>query len=190
VRDAPVELAGERPTSGDRRLRVLLQRPGHAVKARRVRRRRPERGSAGAAPRRVPRTTDRDHASPRFADLVEGLEVERPDQVWVADLTSVRLQEGFIDLAVIREVFTRAMRGRPLGRGLEQELTLTAPGRAREQSRPEVDPSDRGVESAAPASVGMLEAAGAALRMARVGVPEAEGSAARLMRMIKEEEVA
>jgi putative transposase len=149
VRDALVELAGEWPTSGDRRRTVLLQRQGHAVNTQPVRRRRHELGIAGEAPRRVPRTTDSDHASPRFAKLVEGLEVERPDQVWVADLTSVRLQEEFLSLAVIMGVFTRTIRGWHLGRGLEQELTLTALGRALEQGRPEVDHSDQGVQSAA-----------------------------------------
>jgi hypothetical protein len=106
VRDALVELAGEWPTSGDRRRTVLLQRQGHAVNTQPVRRRRHELGIAGEAPRRVPRTTDSDHASPRFANLVEGLEVERPDQVWVADLTSVRLKEEFISLAVIEDCVT------------------------------------------------------------------------------------
>ncbi len=190
VRDALVELAGGWPTSGYRRLTVMLKRQGHAVNTKRVRRLMHELGIAGEAPRRVPRTTDSDHAYPRFANLVEGLEVERPDQVWVADITYVRLREEFIYLAVIMDVFTRTIRGWHLGRGLEQELTLTALGRALEQGRPEVDPSDQGVQYAAHAYVEMLEAAGAAISMASVGVPEEDGYAERLMRTIKEEEVA
>jgi putative transposase len=190
VRDALVELAGEWPTYGYRRLTVMLKRRGHAVNTKRVRRLMHELGIAGEAPRRVPRTTDSDHAYPRFADLVEGLEVERPDQVWVADITYVRLKEEFIYLAVIMDVFTRTIRGWHLGRGLEQELTLTALGRALEQGRPEVHHSDQGVQYAANAYVEMLEAAGAAISMASVGVPEENGYAERLMRTIKEEEVA
>jgi transposase InsO family protein len=190
VRDALVELAGEWPTYGYRRLTVMLKRRGHAVNTKRVRRLMHELGIAGEAPRRVPRTTDSDHAYPRFANLVEGLEVERPDQVWVADITYVRLKEEFIYLAVIMDVFTRTIRGWHLGRGLEQELTLTALGRALEQGRPEVHHSDQGVQYAANAYVEMLEAAGAAISMASVGVPEENGYAERLMRTIKEEEVA
>ena len=190
VRDALVELAGEWPTYGYRRLTVMLKRQGHAVNTKRVRRLMHELGIAGEAPRRVPRTTDSDHAYPRFANLVEGLEVERPDQVWVADITYVRLKEEFIYLAVIMDVFTRTIRGWHLGRSLEQELTLTALRRALEQGRPEVHHSDQGVQYAANAYVEMLQAADAAISMASVGVPEENGYAERLMRTIKEEEVA
>jgi putative transposase len=190
VRDALVELAGEWPTYGYRRLTAMLKRQGHAVNTKRVRRLMHELGIAGEAPRRVPRTTDSDHACPRFANLVEGPEVGRPDQVWVADITYVRLKEEFVHLAVIMDVFTRKIRGWHSGRSLEQELTLTAQRRALEQGRPEVHHSDQGVQYAANAYVEMLTAAGAAVSMASVGVPEEDGYAERLMRTIKEEEVA
>jgi transposase InsO family protein len=190
VRDVLVELAGEWPTYGYRRLTAMLKRRGHAVNTKRVRRLMHELGIAGEAPRRVPRTTDSNHAYPRFANLVEGLEVERPDQVWVADITYVRLKEEFVYLAVIMDVFTRTIRGWHLGRSLEQGLTLRALRRALEQGRPEVHHSDQGVQYAADAYVEMLQAAGAAISMASVGVPEENGYAERLMRTIKEEEVA
>jgi putative transposase len=190
VRDALVELAGGWPTYGYRRLTAMLKREGHAVNTKRVRRLMHELGIAGEAPRRVPRTTDSAHAYPRFANLVEGLEVKRPDQAWVADITYVRLKEEFIYLAVIMDMFTRTIRGWHLGRSLEQELTLTALRRALEQGRPEIHHSDQGVQYAATAYVEMLRAAGAALSTASVGVPEENGYAERLMRTIKEEEVA
>ncbi len=59
-------------------------------------------------------------------NLVLGLEVVRPDEVWVADLTYVRLQQEFVYLAIIMDVFTRCIRGWHLERHLGQELTLTA----------------------------------------------------------------
>jgi putative transposase len=190
VRGALIELAGEWPTYGYRRLTAMLKRAGHAVNTKRVRRLMHELGIAGEAPRRVPRTTDSDHGYPRFANLVEGLEVGRPDEVWVADITYVRLKEEFIYLAVIMDVFTRTIRGWHLGRSLEQELTLTALRRALEHGRPKIHHSDQGVQYAANAYVEMLTAAGAAVSMASVGVPEENGYAERLMRTIKEEEVA
>src|SRR4051812_20875870 len=104
---------------------------------------------AGEAPLREHRTTDTNHAYPRFADLVEDLKVGRPDQAWVADITHVRLKQDFIYLAVIINVFTRKVQGRHLGRSLEQGLTLTAPSRALEQGRPEVQHPDQGVQYAA-----------------------------------------
>ncbi len=64
----------------------------------------------------TPRTTDSSHAYPRFANLVEGLEVTHPDQVWVADITYIRLRKEFVYLSVIMDVFTRCIRGWHLGR--------------------------------------------------------------------------
>jgi transposase InsO family protein len=57
--------------------------------------------------------------------LVEDLKVLRPDQVWVADITYIRLRRDFMYLAVIMDVFTRLIRGRYLGRDLAGELSLT-----------------------------------------------------------------
>jgi transposase InsO family protein len=190
MRDALIDVAGRWPTYGYRRLTKQLQREGHTVNAKRVRRLMHELGIAGEAPQRKPRTTDSNHAYPRFANLVEDLKVERPDQVWVADITYIRLKEDFVYLAVIMDIFTRKIRGWHLGRSLEQDLTLTALGRALEQGRPEIHHSDQGVQYAANAYVEMLQAAGAAISMASVGEPEENGYAERLMRTIKEEEVA
>jgi putative transposase len=189
VRDALIDVAGRWPTYGYRRLTKQLQREGHAVNAKRVRRLMHELGIAGEAPVRKPRTTDSQHAYPRFPNLVEGLRVMRPDQVWVADITYIRLKKEFVYLSVLMDVFTRCIRGWHLGRSLEQELTIVALRRAFERGRPEIHHSDQGVQYAATAYVEMLIAAGAAISMASVGEPEEDGYAERLMRTIKEEEV-
>jgi putative transposase len=74
----------------------MLQREGLPVNAKRVRRLMHELGICGEAPKRRPRTTDSNHPYPRFPNLVEGLEVTRPDQVRVADITYIRLRNEFI----------------------------------------------------------------------------------------------
>jgi putative transposase len=189
VRDALKELAGQWPTYGYRRLTVMLRRQGHSVNTKRVRRLMHELGVVGKAPRRKPRTTDSDHPFPRYPNLVEGLEVNRPDQVWVADITHVRLRKEFVYLSVIMDVFTRSIRGWHLGRSLEQELTITALSRAFERGRPEIHHSDQGVQYAATAYVDMLISVGTQISMASVGEPEENGYAERLMRTIKEEAI-
>jgi transposase InsO family protein len=146
-------------------------------------------GICGEAPKRTPRTTDSSHPYPRFPNLVEGLEAQRPEQVWVADITSIRLRKEFVYLSVLMDVFTRCIRGWHLGRSLEQELTLTALGRAFERGRPEIHHSDQGVQYAATAYVDLLKAREVKISMARVGAPAENGYAERLMRTIKEEEV-
>jgi putative transposase len=189
LRDALIELAGQWPTYGYRRLTVPLRREGHVVNAKRVRRLMHELGICGKAPARRVRTTDSNHAFPRYPNLVESLEVKRPDQVWVADITYIRLRKEFVYLAVLMDVFTRCIRGWHLGRSLEQELTITALRRAFEGGRPEIHHSDQGVQYAATAYVALLNDAGAAISMASVGEPRENGYAERLMRTIKEEEV-
>jgi len=189
IKDALRELAGAWPTYGYRRLTAMLRRRGLRVNAKRVRRLMHELDICGEAPKRKPRTTDSSHAYPRFANLVEGLETERPDQVWVADITYVRLRKEFIYLSVIMDVFTRCVRGWHLGRSLEQELAMAALEMAFERGCPEIHHSDQGVQYAATAYVEMLKARGVKISMASVGEPEENGYAERLMRTIKEEEV-
>jgi len=189
VKEALSELAGAWPTYGYRRLTVMLRRVGLKVNAKRVRRLMHELGICGEAPRRTPRTTDSSHPYPRFPNLVEGLKAERPEQVWVADITHIRLRKGFVYLSVLMDVFTRCIRGWHLGRSLEQELTLTALEGAFKRGRPEIHHSDQGVQYAATAYVDMLKAHAVKISMASVGEPEENGYAERLMRTIKEEEV-
>ena len=90
----------------------------------------------------------------------------------MADITYVRLRKEFVYLSVLMDVFTRCIRGWHLGRGLEQELTLTALERAFERGRPEIHHSDQGVQYAATAYVDMLKAREVQISMARVGEPE------------------
>ena len=57
------------------------------------------------------RTTNSDHPYPRYPNLVKDLVVVHPEQVWVSDITYIRLGEGFVYLAIVMDVFTRAIRG-------------------------------------------------------------------------------
>jgi hypothetical protein len=66
------------------------------------------------------------HPTPRYPNLVKGETAARPDDIWVADITSMRLGQGFVYLAVLMDVFTRAIRGGHLSRSLDHHLTLKA----------------------------------------------------------------
>ncbi len=189
LRDALIELAGQWPTCGYRRLRIMLKRQGLAVNTKRVRRLMHELGITAEPPKRKPRTTDSEHPFTRYPNLVEGLKVTRPDQVWVADITYIRLRKEFIYLAVLMDVFTRSIRGWHLGRSLEHELTLVALKRALERGCPKIHYSDQGVQYAATGYVEMLRSKHVAISMSRIGEPKENGYAERLMRTIKEEEV-
>jgi putative transposase len=117
------------------------------------------------------------------------LEIVRPDQVWASDITYVRLRKGFVYLAVIMDLFTRAIRGWHLGRGLDQSLTMTALEKALQKAQPEIHHSDQGVQYAATEYVETLWQAGVQISMADIGDPTQNGHVERLIRTIKEEEV-
>jgi len=183
-------LAGAWPTYGYRRITAMLRRAGWTVNGKRVRRVMTELGLTGQAPVRRVRTTDSGHDFPRYPNLVEGLAVECPEQVWVADITYVRVRVEFVYLAVLMDVFTRRIRGWELSRSLDASLTLNALSRALRGRRPQIHHSDQGVQYAATAYVERLTSRGVSISMAAVGKPEENGFAERLMRTIKEEEVA
>jgi transposase InsO family protein len=190
LRTAVERVAGAWPTYGYRRVTAMLRRDGWSVNAKRIRRVLRDLGLAAEPPPRRVRTTDSNHPFPRYPNLVADLAVTRPDQVWVADITYVRVRSEFVYLAVLMDVFTRLIRGWELSRSLDQGLTLAALRRAVRRARPGIHHSDQGVQYAATAYVERLAAVGAAISMAAVGVPEENGFAERLMRTIKEEEVA
>jgi len=182
-------VAAEWPTYGYRRVTAQLRRQNWTVNHKRVRRLMREMGLQARVKRSVRRTTNSAHNFPRYPNLVQDLEVVRPDQVWVSDITYIRLREGFVYLAVIMDVFTRCIRGWQLGRGLDQSLTLQALQRALRGRQPEIHHSDQGVQYAATAYTQRLQEVRAQISMAEVGQAWQNGYAERLMRTIKEEEV-
>ena len=189
LKTALLDLAGEWPTYGYRRLTAMMRRLDWPVNAKRVRRWMNELGIHGAPPTRTKRTTNSNHAFPRYPNLVKDLEITRPDQVWVADITYIRLRREFVYLAILMDVFTRSIRGWHLGRGLDQGLTLAALERALVVAIPQVHHSDQGVQYAATAYVERLQKLNVNLSMAAIGEPRENGYAERVMRTIKEEEV-
>ena len=185
------EIAGQFPTYGTRRVMHQLRRSPHEIllNRKRVRRIMAQKGLLRPVKRSKKRTTDSEHPYPRYPNLVKELDITCPDQVWVSDITYIRLEREFVYLAIILDVFTRAIRGWCLSRLLDQELTLTTLRAALGFRRPGIHHSDQGVQYAAYAYVNLLKDHGSQISMAAVGKAEENGYAERFMRTIKEEEV-
>lgn len=178
------------PCYGYRRVTAELHRRSWHVSRKRVARLMAEMGLQAKKVVHKRRTTDSSHPFPRYPNLMQGRVVYYPDEVWVADITYVRLKHGFVYLAVLMDVGTRAIRGWHLGRTLEQALTLEALLKAfATQHCPHIHHSDQGVQYAATEYTELLQAHGVRISMAEVGQPTQNGYAERLMRTIKEEEV-
>lgn len=190
IRQVISDICAEFPRYGYRRVTAELRRRAWRVNRKRVAHWMAKLGLQAKKVVRKRRTTNSQHAFPRYPNLVHGRAVCQPDEVWVADITYVRLQHGFVYLAVLMDVCTRAIRGWHLGRTLEQALTLEALLKAfATQHCPQIHHSDQGVQYAATEYTELLQAQGVRISMAEVGEPTQNGYAERLMRTIKEEEV-
>jgi len=191
LKEAIQSMAGQFPTYGTRRITQQLQRAPYCYAFGRKRIQRLMRSMSLLRPvKRVKiRTTHSEHGFPRFRNLMEGLTISHPDQVWVADITYIRLKHTFIYLAVLMDVFTRSIRGWCLSRTLDQNLTLYALQQALVHHCPKIHHSDQGIHYAFRNYIQALQEHGVQISMAGVGKPEENGYAERLMRTIKEEEV-
>jgi putative transposase len=191
LEEAIQKVTTEFATYGTRRVAAQLRRSPHhlVVNRKRVQRIMRRKDWLQPSKHRKRRTTDSQHPYPRYPNLVQDLQVNAPDQVWVADITYIRLAVEFIYLAVILDVFTRSVRGWCLSRLLDQELTQAALRMALTRRTPHIHHSDQGVQYAAQAYIDLLNEHSIQISMAAVGKPEENGYAERFMRTIKEEEV-
>ncbi|NJK64835.1 MAG: IS3 family transposase, partial [Synechococcaceae cyanobacterium SM2_3_1] len=121
-----VEIAGQYPVYGYRRIREELLRRGHGINSKRVRRLMKELGLVRPLERKRRRTTNSCHPYPRYPNLVLNIEIAYPEQVWVGDITYIKLRQEFVYLAVLMDVYTRGIRGWHLSRSIDQSLTVTA----------------------------------------------------------------
>jgi putative transposase len=184
-------VAGQHPIYGTRRLTHQLGRKpyGYQVNRKRIQRLARKYGLLRPIKRRRVRTTDSQHPYPRYANRVKNLEIVRPNQVWVSDITYIRLKTEFVFLAIVLDVYPRAVRGWALSRSIDQQLTLDALDMALQHGQPEIHHSDQGVQYAGTAYINRLSLRGVQISMAAVGKAEENGYAERMMRTIKEEEV-
>jgi len=184
-------VAGQHPTYGSRRLTHQLRRKpfGYRVNRKRIQRLMRKMSLLRPVKRRKVRTTDSQHPYLRYPNLVKDLEITYPDQVWVSDITYIRLHNDFVYLAIILDVFTRAIRGWCLSGTIDQQLTLVALHAALQGQSPLIHHSDQGLQYAAHAYVNLLKAHQVQISMAAIGKAEENGYAERFMRTIKEEEV-
>ena len=177
------------PFYGYRRVTAQLKREGHTVGETRVRRLLRQLEHTCSAGRMRVVTTDSKHDLPRYANLVKGLTISRPNQVWVADITYIRLGRRFIYLAVILDAFTRGLRGWCLSHSLEKSVTTSALKMAlARHPAPAIHHSDQGSQYATPDYTGLLPKT-TQVSMSAAGQPTDNGLAERFIRTLKEEHI-
>ena len=192
LRDAIQKVALEKPTYGYRRITAELHRGGLIVNHKRVLRITEEDNLLCLRHRSFVTTTDSNHNLPVYPNLARDLELTCINQLWVADITYIRLLCEFVYLAVILDAFSRRVIGWALGRTLESSLAVEALVKAIRYGRVEpglVHHSDRGVQYASRAYTEMLTGHGIRISMSRKGNPYDNAKAESFMKTLKYEEV-
>jgi putative transposase len=192
LRDEMQKIALEWPSYGSRRITQELKARGWEVNRKRVQRLMLEDNLLCVVKRKFVGTTDSAHELKVYPNLAASIILTGVDQLWVADITYIRLEEEFVYLAVILDAYSRRVIGWHLGEGLDDSLTLTALGMAlRERSvRPGlVHHSDRGVQYASGDYTDLLKDNGIDVSMSRKANPWDNSKCESFMKTLKHEEV-
>ena len=166
--------AQHRERYGAPRIHAELRAEGHAISRKRVARIMRQHGIQARAPRRYRVcTTDSKHSLPVAENLLDqNFGANRPDQVWLADITYIPTGEGWLYLAVILDLFTRKVVGWAMRDHMRAELTIAALTMAIQRRRPGaglIHHSDRGSQYAAGDYRDILQAAAIVRSMSRKG---------------------
>ena len=194
LRDVIQRLALAHRHYGYRRIAALLRRQGWAANRKRVLRlMREDNLLCLRQPAFVPATTDGRHGWRIYPNLAWRLEPMAVNQLWVADITYVRLAEDFVYLAVVLDAFSRRAIGWAMAEHLKAALALEALAMALASrtviAGALVHHSDRGVQYACGDYVGRLAAHGIVPSMSRIGCPYDNAMAESFMKTLKQEEV-
>lgn len=192
LRDAIQRIALEFPCYGWRRVTKELRRRGWVVNHKRVKRRMRADNLLCLRRRRFVVTTDSSHGLAVYPNRARGMVLTGIDQLWVADITYIRLEEEFVYLAVILDGYSRRAIGWALERTLEDDLTIQALRMAFKRRQPAeglVHHSDRGVQYASKDYTGLLKDNGIQISMSRTGNPYDNARAESFMKTLKYEEV-
>ncbi len=192
LRDAIERLVLAFPGYGYRRVTKALQREGWTVNHKRVLRVMRQESLLCQLKRRFVVTTDSGHLLRTYPNLAAGFAPTGPDQLWVADITYVRLPAAFAYLACVLDAWSRRCVGWHLARSIDTRLTLQALDRALAARCPApglVHHSDRGVQYASGDYVARLEQVGARVSMAATGNPYENAKAESFFKTLKYEEV-
>lgn len=192
VRDAIQKIALEMPAYGRRRITEELRRRGWQVNHKRVHRLMCEDNLLCLRARKFVVTTDSKHGHSIYPNLAADLSVSGINQLWVADITYIRLEVEFVYLAVILDAYSRRVVGWALDRTLEATLVITALQRALKERQPGhglVHHSDRGVQYACADYTGLLKEHGIRISMSRKGNPYDNAVCESFIKTLKYEEV-
>jgi len=182
----------EFPRYGYRRVTEQLKRDRWLVNHKRVLRLMRESDLLCRVKRRWTMTTDSKHGFPRYSNLIKGINIGRLNQVWLSDITYIRIRTGFVYLAAVLDAFSRRVIGYAISARLDSSLTLEALRMAIAGRRPDpgvIHHSDQGVQYASVEYVAELNNHSFRVSMARRGNPYENAVMESFFKTLKYEEV-
>lgn len=192
LRDAIQRIALEWPCYGRPRITHELRHQGWTVNPKRVYRLMREDNLLCVRRRKFVITTDSNHGRKIYPNLAHALVLTGVNQLWIADLTYIRLAEEFVFLAAILDAFSRRVIGWALDRHLDDELTLAALRMALARRAPPaglVHHSDRGSQYASRDYIELLAANQIRISMSRKANPWDNAACESFIKTLKYEEV-
>ena len=192
LRDAIQRIALEWPSYGRPRITAELRRRGWEVNPKRVYRLMREDNLLCVRKRKFVVTTDSNHGRKVYPNLAKEMALSGIDQLWVADITYIRLQSEFVYLAVVIDAYSRRVIGWALDGSMEDDLTLAALRMALQLRQPSpglVHHSDRGSQYASGDYTDLLKAHGCQISMSRKASPWENAGCESWMKTLKSEEV-
>jgi putative transposase len=188
------EVVLTRTRYGYRRVTAELRNQGMKVNHKRIRRLMKEDNPLCAKKVFKPQTTDSNHSLRVYPNLAKGLKVTGVNQLWVADITYVRLEYEFVYLAAVLDVYSRRCLGWALSRNIDTELSLDALNKALNIRKDAnlsslIHHSDQGVQYASKEYINRLLEAHISPSMSRRGNPYDNAYAESFMKTLKYEEV-
>jgi putative transposase len=152
------------PFLGSRRMAAMLRADGHPINRKRMQRLMRKMGIAALGPK--PRTTQRAPGHKIFPYLLRGLTIDRPNQVWAADITYIPIGRGFLYLVAVIDWASRAVLAWRLSNTMEASFCVAALEEALARfGRPEIFNTDQGSQFTSAAFTGTLAAAGIRISM-------------------------
>lgn len=182
----------EFPRYGYRKVTAALHQQNIRVNHKRVLRIMRESDLLCRVKRRWVKTTDLKHRFPRYPNLIKGLVLSRLNQVWLSDITYIRIRTGFVYLAALLDAYSRKVIGYAVSLSLDTALTLKALQMAIARRQPGagvIHHSDQGVQYASGEYIDELKKHGFQISMARPGNPYENAVMESFFKTLKHEEV-
>ena len=175
------------PFYGVAKMTAWLRRQRHPVNQKRIRRLMRLMGLEAIYPK--PNLSKASPAHKKYPYLLKNIVIDRPDQVWAADITYIRMQQGFIYLVAIMDWFSRYVLSWEISITMDAGFCIDVLKRTLQSSQPEIMNTDQGVQFTSTAFIGILEEKGIRISMDGRGRAFDNIFVERLWRTVKYEEV-